>query len=847
MELWIGVIDWHRSVLARLHSGFFVLKSRRGRPNTSSRCVAAGPFCPAKETHGNRQLNTTEPAQTDVTMETDSERQQQRDASAKESAPSETGPRPLAINSMSLCERQAVQALQALQRQPHAAHYFQQLMLQQHINKTQLHNLATVQQVKVRACLSCDDNQMRTESPLWCHSKACVTSGSSTAAAAGCRPVTVATTSTLSQSLLLSSGAGPRGQMFLRVNRSLRAPISSQLIFLPGGAPPTAVAQPASREVPGTASSGSQTDAEPVQNLAVRSTSGPKGVKMEEPERSDAATRSVVPFPKKMNQPPPSPIKIPTYPQPTHLKAHPLLLHATRTLSAGTAVATTAHALVLTSATTSQARAYPLATATFKPAAAVGAGGAQTLVVQPLQKSLLGTDKVAHGNGPVPIQPKTQQGLRQPLQLPSRNTPPIMPAPPPPAVRPGRAPQTPHIPFQILGAQRSTLRSGQAGCGQEGAAVLTSPLTMVPSSGEGGVQGRVQCPSAVLAAASTSAPQAGEAASASGAAAARPSLQSKQVAQKRKLEFNDDFVPAVQRPPPLRDDASTLANMVTGSATSSPPPLQSASRAVCKPGKKAPPPRAVVKPHILTHVIEGFVIQEGGRPFPVCGPYKDSAGDNLAGKQDPAPVAAVLKCDYCEKLAPASQCPGTKRFCSTLCAKRYELTFGRRPSWEHQRHPSNSADESDVAERRTRRKVSRRTGLEIAGRPLSIQHHAESGHFDSASSGPEDEAVSVSSAPSLTSRHRRPPPPASSSSSSPVPHAEVTPTAPSSPAHWSVDQVSQFICSLQGCEKLASLFLAQEIDGQALLLLSEEHLVSTMNIKLGPALKICAHIHSLRE
>ncbi|XP_037119750.1 polyhomeotic-like protein 1 [Syngnathus acus] len=758
-------------------------------------------------------------------METDSERQQQRDASAKESAPSETGPRPLAINSMSLCERQAVQALQALQRQPHAAHYFQQLMLQQHINKTQLHNLATVQQVK-----------------------ACVTSGSSTAAAGG-RPVTVATTSTLSQSLLLSSGAGPRGQMFLRVNRSLRAPISSQLIFLPGGAPPTAVAQPPSREVPGTASSGSQTDAEPVQNLAVRSTSGSKGVKMEEPERSDAATRSVVPSPKKINQPPPSPIKIPTYPQPSHLKAHPLLLHATRTLSAGTAVPTT---LVLTSATTSQARAYPLATATFKPAAAVGAGGAQTLVVQPLQKSLLGTDKVAHGNGPVPIQPKTQQGLRQPLQLPSRNPPPIMPAPPPPAVRPGRALQTPHIPFQIIGAQRSTLRSGQAGCGQEGAAVLTSPLTMVPSSGEGGVQGRVQCPSAVLAA-SPSAPQAREAqsgataASASGAAAARPSLQSKQVAQKRKLEFNDDFVPAVQRPPPLRDDASTLANMVTGSATSSPPPLQSASRAVCKPGKKAPPPRAVVKPHILTHVIEGFVIQEGGRPFPVCGTIKDSAGDNLAGKQDPAPVAAVLKCDYCEKLAPASQCPGTKRFCSTLCAKRYELTFGRRPSWEHQRHPSNSADESDAAERRTRRKVSRRTGSEIAGRPLSVQHHAESGHFDSASSGPEDEAVSLSSAPSLTSRHRRPPPPASSSSSSPVPHAEGTPTAPSSPAHWSVDQVSQFICSLQGCEKLASLFLAQEIDGQALLLLSEEHLVSTMNIKLGPALKICAHIHSLRE
>lgn len=41
------------------------------------------------------------------------------------------------------------QALQALQRQPNAAQYFQQLMLQQQINNAQLHNLAAVQQVRL--------------------------------------------------------------------------------------------------------------------------------------------------------------------------------------------------------------------------------------------------------------------------------------------------------------------------------------------------------------------------------------------------------------------------------------------------------------------------------------------------------------------------------------------------------------------------------------------------------------------------------------------------------------------------------------------------------------------------
>lgn len=53
------------------------------------------------------------------------------------------------------------------------------------------------------------------------------------------------------------------------------------------------------------------------------------------------------------------------------------------------------------------------------------------------------------------------------------------------------------------------------------------------------------------------------------------------------------------------------------------------------------------------------------------------------------------------------------------------------------------------------------------------------------------------------------------------------------------------LCS--GCEELAAQFLSQEIDGQALLLLREDHLISTMNIKLGPALKICASINTLRE
>uniref|UniRef100_A0A8C6UVK0 SAM domain-containing protein n=1 Tax=Neogobius melanostomus TaxID=47308 RepID=A0A8C6UVK0_9GOBI len=64
--------------------------------------------------------------------------------------------------------------------------------------------------------------------------------------------------------------------------------------------------------------------------------------------------------------------------------------------------------------------------------------------------------------------------------------------------------------------------------------------------------------------------------------------------------------------------------------------------------------------------------------------------------------------------------------------------------------------------------------------------------------------------------------------------------------HWSVRaSVLALVCS--GCLDIAEEFRSQEIDGQALLLLKEDHLMGTMNIKLGPALKIFAQISQLKD
>ncbi|XP_010889649.2 polyhomeotic-like protein 3 isoform X2 [Esox lucius] len=67
------------------------------------------------------------------------------------------------------------------------------------------------------------------------------------------------------------------------------------------------------------------------------------------------------------------------------------------------------------------------------------------------------------------------------------------------------------------------------------------------------------------------------------------------------------------------------------------------------------------------------------------------------------------------------------------------------------------------------------------------------------------------------------------------------------PTQWSVEQVCAYINSLPGGRDISEEFRSQDIDGQALLLLTEEHLMTAMHIKLGPALKVCAHINSLKK
>uniref|UniRef100_A0A4X2LZ34 Sterile alpha motif domain containing 11 n=1 Tax=Vombatus ursinus TaxID=29139 RepID=A0A4X2LZ34_VOMUR len=94
--------------------------------------------------------------------------------------------------------------------------------------------------------------------------------------------------------------------------------------------------------------------------------------------------------------------------------------------------------------------------------------------------------------------------------------------------------------------------------------------------------------------------------------------------------------------------------------------------------------------------------------------------------------------------------------------------------------------------------------------------------------------------------------PLPSDTPSPFPHAgtmgglfldsgEET-VGPEDVSKWTVDDVCTFVGGLAGCGEYAPVFREQAIDGETLPLLTEEHLLTTMGLKLGPALKIRSHV-----
>uniref|UniRef100_A0AAZ3QXH1 Polyhomeotic-like protein 2 n=1 Tax=Oncorhynchus tshawytscha TaxID=74940 RepID=A0AAZ3QXH1_ONCTS len=305
------------------------------------------------------------------------------------------------------------------------------------------------------------------------------------------------------------------------------------------------------------------------------------------------------------------------------------------------------------------------------------------------------------------------------------------------------------------------------------------------------------------------------------------------------------------------------------------------------------PPQAIVKPQVLTHVIEGFVIQEGAEPFPIerLPVMMDSPKklhEQLSSDPDKTPVsnptnttdseteeltpqelkdqedsdAPKLRCEFCGWVDFAYKFKGSKRFCSMVCAKRYNVGCTKRIGlfrperskasnrWRRRSH--NSCRQSVEPKKQKLFPTPQQTQGGSVSSPLPSQpSHEESSPCSDMSSyeeplSPLSGASSGPTAPQALSHQ------AGRGSDQEAPRGRELPLLtqhflPNDSTKWNVEEVYEFIHSLPGCQEIADEFRSQEIDGQAMLLLKEDHLMSAMNIKLGPALKIYAHINMLKD
>ncbi|XP_075563358.1 polyhomeotic-like protein 1 isoform X6 [Pelecanus crispus] len=878
-------------------------------------------------------------------METESE---QNSSSTSGSSSSGGSTRPQ-ISQMSLYERQAVQALQALQRQPNAAQYFHQFMLQQQLNSAQLHSLAAVQQATIAASRQASSPNTSTPQQTTT-TQASINLATTSAAQLISRSQSVSSPSatTLTQSVLLGNTTSPplnqsQAQMYLRpqlgnllqVNRTLgrNVPLASQLILMPNGA--VAAVQ---QEVPPTQSPGVHADTDQVQNLAVRS----QQTSATNAQLQGSAQKAALPGSSQASG----------LPQATSTGQTLAVAQASSgsagqslNLSQGAAGSNGVSGAVVASG------GSQTSTGLSQTSSAGATGSCQrkgTGVVQPLPVAAAQAVTVSQGSQTETENAATKKGEmdsggQQTVGMNLTRT--ATPAPSQTLISSAtytqiqphsliqqqqqihlqkqvviqqqiaihhqqqfqhRQSQLLHTATHLQLAQQQqqqqapslTQQQQQAQPPQHRTVLASQPPTPASSQEAPPLTTGVNLAQVQGTAHMVKSPASSPVVAQMPAAFYMQSVQlpgkSQTLAVKRKAESEEEkeespsvtaLLPARSSPvtdsPKNMEEKSGLGDKSDPAAIATPNTTSSEGASVTPTSAPTPnlamvsrqmgdskPPQAIVKPQILTHIIEGFVIQEGAEPFPVgCsqllkesekplqGDAPSGQSENLSSNSpggDSASVeldkkANLLKCEYCGKYAPATQFRGSKRFCSMTCAKRYNVSCSHQ--FRLQRKKMKEFQEANYA--RVRRRGPRRSSSEIARTKIQGKRHR--GQEDSSRGSDNssyDEALSPTSPGPLSVRASHGERDlANSSMAPPTPDLHgINPVFLSTnPSRWSVEEVYEFIASLQGCQEIAEEFRSQEIDGQALLLLKEEHLMSAMNIKLGPALKICAKINVLKE
>uniref|UniRef100_A0A3B4VH13 Scm like with four mbt domains 1 n=1 Tax=Seriola dumerili TaxID=41447 RepID=A0A3B4VH13_SERDU len=224
--------------------------------------------------------------------------------------------------------------------------------------------------------------------------------------------------------------------------------------------------------------------------------------------------------------------------------------------------------------------------------------------------------------------------------------------------------------------------------------------------------------------------------------------------------------------------------------------------------------------------------------------------------------------------------------CSVLTKTKYTYYYGKKKSKRVGRPPGGHSNLEGGVKRRGRRRKrrkqlfvhkKRRSSASVdntpAGSPQGSGEEEDLDEDDSLSedsgselqddlqddseqsvgkSQPTTPTPSPPATPRPTRRRRKPRSPSFSDDENRPPSPKVRKTEPpqklcldTSPLEWSVTDVVRFIRTTD-CAPLARIFLDQEIDGQALLLLNLPTVQECMDLKLGPAIKLCHHIERVK-
>lgn len=237
-------------------------------------------------------------------------------------------------------------------------------------------------------------------------------------------------------------------------------------------------------------------------------------------------------------------------------------------------------------------------------------------------------------------------------------------------------------------------------------------------------------------------------------------------------------------------------------------------------------------------VVDGFVLEENKISYPNQRPSfvpEDFGKIKHSKSEGEAVVSDELKaCESCGVQKPATEfITPSRRFCSVSCCKRY--------SAERRYHPQG--------------KLSKQKGNSVSKEQLTLRQRMAA--YTPSGTHPSPTMVSsppqVPLSPASTGKGKR------KRASANVDASVIKKNRGQSPSEalyvhplgmslglWSQEDVNLFLKDL-GYEAYQEKFQNHMVDGRALLLINEDHMIKYLGLMLGPALKIRAHLDAIKQ